>query len=29
MESSLKPPNEVLSLGLKAARAAERASSGQ
>lgn len=25
MESSLKPPNEVLSLGLKAARAAERA----
>lgn len=24
MESSLKPPNEVLSLGLKAARAAER-----
>ena len=29
MESSLKPPNEVLSLGLKAARDAERASTGQ
>ena len=25
MESSQKPPNEVLSLGLKAARAAEKA----
>ena len=29
MESFEKPPNEVLSLGLKAARAAERATGGQ